>query len=88
MARERDDDERGTYLHDPVTVADDEEGLDDRQSWALVATLVFAGLVAPTVVYLWPPSFLGYRNAYMAVAMVPALILAVVGLWSVQATRS
>lgn len=87
MARERDDD-GGTYLHDPVTVADDEDGLDDRQSWVLVVTLVFAGIVAPTVVYVWPPSFLGYRNAYMAVAMVPALILAVVALWSVQATRS
>ncbi|WP_020222109.1 hypothetical protein [Halarchaeum acidiphilum] len=87
MTRERDGND-GTYVYEPATAADDEEGLDTRQSWVLVAALAFAGIVAPAIVYVWPPSFLGFKNAYMAAAMVPALLLAVVALWSVQVTRS
>jgi len=77
--------DRETYVHRPAS-DDADGGLDRRQSWLLVGVVAFAGIVAPLAVYLWPPSFLGYKNAYMAAAMVPALVLAVAALWSVQAS--
>ncbi|WP_435099871.1 hypothetical protein [Halarchaeum sp. P4] len=76
------------YVHEPASAESDAEGLSERQSWLLVGVLAFAGIVAPGIVYLWPPAFLSFENAYMAAAMVPALILAVAALWSVQASRN
>lgn len=81
-------DAQDTYVHEPANPDGDADGLSERQSWILVGVVAFAGIVAPAVVYVWPPAFLGFENAYMAAAMVPALILAVAALWSVQASRT
>jgi len=81
-----DDDERRPARTLPTD--GDDDGLDERQSWVLVGAIAFAGIVAPAIVYLWPPSFLGFKNAYMAAAMVPAIVLAVAAIWSAKAARS
>lgn len=55
--------------------------------WLVVAVLLLAGIVAPALLY-WAgqtgdlQSFgLGFKNTYLAVPMVPAILLGSVGIW-------
>jgi len=59
-------------------------GMSDRAQWLVVVVLFFAGVVAPLYLYLvGPGSFgLGFRDTYLAVPMIPALVLGAVGVWT------
>lgn len=83
-----------TYTHEPGALADDADtespdaetddskGLSNREGWLVVGALLVLLVGAPVVVYLWPPGFLGFRDAYLAVAMVPGFLLGLLGLWT------
>lgn len=76
-----------TYAHEPETVTtdpegDDSKGLSNREGWLIAGALAVLLVGSPVAVYLWPPGFLGFRDAYLAVAMVPGFLLGVLGLWA------
>ncbi|WP_336036285.1 hypothetical protein [Halobacterium yunchengense] len=60
------------------------DGMSERAQWAVVAALVVSGVLAPLYLYVvGPGSFgLGFRDTYLAVPMVPALLLGAIGLWT------
>ncbi|AAG20031.1 MULTISPECIES: hypothetical protein [Halobacterium] len=69
--------------HEPQEAA----GTDDmskRSQWLLVAALAVCGLAAPAFIY-WAGagSFgLGFRDTYLTIPMIPAVLLGVVGVWT------
>ncbi|PCR92458.1 hypothetical protein [Natrinema ejinorense] len=82
------DDEQGTD-----SSADDGDGADpphpatidrefDWRGWILVGVLVFAFLVAPMAIYLFPPSAEGYRFALLILPLAPAILLAITAVWA------
>ncbi len=54
----------------------------DWRGWTLVGVLVFAFLVAPTAIYLFPPGAEGYRFALLILPLAPAVLLAVTAVWA------
>jgi len=65
----------------------DDGNLDARTSWFLVATLAVCFLGFPLAILLWPPTFVPYRDAFLGLAMVPALLLGLVGVWTALRSR-
>lgn len=61
-----------------------ESDLSTRAQWLLVAVLFVSGIVAPAYIYwVGPGSFgLGFRDTYLAIPMIPALLLGLVGVWT------
>lgn len=67
----------------------------DWRGWVLVATVAVSVLVVPTAIVALPAarSFLsglglGLRDAYLALPMIPAVLLGAVAVWSALASRS
>ncbi|AGB33134.1 hypothetical protein Natpe_3347 [Natrinema pellirubrum DSM 15624] len=54
----------------------------DWRGWVLVGVLVFAFLIAPTAIYLFPPGAEGYRFALLILPLAPAILLAVTAVWA------
>ncbi|PSP44332.1 hypothetical protein BRC63_02650 [Halobacteriales archaeon QH_10_70_21] len=58
----------------------------DWRGWTLVAAVLFAFVVAPGVIYLYPrvgPMFgLTFYDTYLALPMLPAIVLAVLAVWA------
>jgi len=83
-----------TYTHEPGAFADDSEssdaesddsaGLSNREGWLIAGALAVLLVGSPMAAYLWPPGFLGLRDAYLAVAMVPGFLLGLLGLWAAR----
>jgi hypothetical protein len=78
------------YVHDPNArerppPPDREFG---RQGWLLVAAIVVAFLVIPATIYLTVAGVLAlpFRFAFLALPMIPAVVLAVLAVW-VTTTR-
>lgn len=86
-------DERGERVDGAAGTADaggtagGDDGLDARQGWVVVALVAVCFVVFPLAVFLRPPEFLGFEDAYMVTAMVPGLLLGLVGLWAVAKGR-
>ena len=61
-----------------------ETDMSSRRQWFVVAALVVSGILAPAYLYfVGPGSFgLGFRDTYLAVPMVPALLMGAVGVWT------
>ncbi|MFB6268527.1 MAG: hypothetical protein ABEH83_01185 [Halobacterium sp.] len=59
-------------------------GMSDRAQWLVVAALFVSGIVAPLYLYVvGPGSFgLGFRDTYLAIPMIPAVLLGAVGVWT------
>jgi hypothetical protein len=57
-------------------------GLDGRAVWAVVGALALCLVGAPLAILVWPPTFLSFVDAYIALSMVPALALGAVGVWT------
>lgn len=59
-------------------------GMSDRAQWLVVAALFLSGVVAPLYLYVvGPGSFgLGFRDTYLAIPMIPAVLLGAVGVWT------
>lgn len=61
--------------------------------WLVVAVLFLAGIVAPALLY-WAGQTgdlqalgLGFRSTYLAIPMIPAILLAIIGIWSALKDR-
>lgn len=84
----------GGYIHrpegheEPTSDAATEGGFGDR-GWVLVAIVIFSFLVVPGTIYLFPgiPASFGlpYLAAFLALPMVPALLLGLTAVWSMTA---
>jgi len=87
-----------TYVHRPsgepprkAEATDDEFGW---RGWVLVGVLVFAFLLVPWALILVPTAQSGvgalglsWRDTYLAVPMLPALLLGAVGVWTALHAR-
>lgn len=69
--------------YEPKEAASD-EGMSDRVQWLVVAVLVVCGLAVPAYIYwVGPGSFgLGFKDTYLAIPMIPAILLGAVGVWT------
>jgi hypothetical protein len=65
-------------------MAETETAMSNRAQWLVVAVLVVTGLLAPGYVYfVGAGSFgLSFRDTYLAIPMIPALLLGAVGVWT------
>ncbi|WP_232686315.1 hypothetical protein [Halobacterium zhouii] len=61
-----------------------ETDMSRRRQWLVVAALVVSGILAPAYLYfVGPGSFgLGFRDTYLAIPMIPALLMGAVGVWT------
>ncbi|AXR79269.1 hypothetical protein [Natrarchaeobaculum sulfurireducens] len=68
------------WVDDPAhpTTADREF---DWRGWTLVGVIVFAFIVAPVAIVLWPPD-VGYLFALLILPLVPAVLLAITAVWA------
>jgi hypothetical protein len=75
-------------VYEPDDAADDdataETGMSRGKQWFVVATLVVSGILAPAYLYfVGPGSFgLGFRDTYLVIPMIPALLMGAVGVWT------
>ncbi|THE66464.1 hypothetical protein D8Y22_02365 [Salinadaptatus halalkaliphilus] len=53
----------------------------DWRGWVLVGVIVFAFVLSPLAILLWPPG-LNYFVALLILPLLPALILAVTAVWA------
>ena len=51
------------------------------RGWVLVGVVVFAFVIAPMTILLWPPD-VGFRFGYLVLPMLPAILLGLVGVWA------
>ncbi|WP_235853485.1 hypothetical protein [Halosimplex salinum] len=75
-------------------VADPESKEFGRRGWFLVAVLVLAFVVIPWSLIALPAAGdfagsigLGWRDAYLVLPLIPALLLGVVGVWTAVESR-
>jgi hypothetical protein len=79
----------------PRNTPDPDAGEFDWRGWLLVATVVFAFLLAPGALYLLPTVQdaiaglgLGLRHTYLVLPLLPAVLLGVIAVWSAVRSRS
>ncbi|WP_336002032.1 hypothetical protein [Halorientalis halophila] len=67
----------------------------DWRGWLLVGAIVIAFLVVPGALYLLPAARgglaalgLGWRHTYLALPLIPALLLAAIAVWSAVRSRA
>ncbi|RXK51844.1 hypothetical protein [Halorientalis pallida] len=89
---EEEDDPADAYPRN--TVGDVDEEFDWR-GWLLVAAIVVAFLIVPGALYLLPAARgsvaalgWGWRNTYLALPLIPALVLAAIAVWSAVRSRT
>ncbi|MFB6197692.1 MAG: hypothetical protein ABEI52_05405 [Halobacteriaceae archaeon] len=51
------------------------------RDWAVVLFIVCCGILIPVLIYLWPPTFVPYQDAYLGLAMLPGILLGLVAIW-------
>ncbi|MEY7851617.1 hypothetical protein AB7C87_20730 [Natrarchaeobius sp. A-rgal3] len=68
------------WIEGPVHPADADREFDWR-GWVLVAVIVFAFVVSPLAILLWPPD-VSYLFALLILPLVPAVLLAVTAVWA------
>lgn len=86
----------GGYVHDPSAFDDDgsrDDGADeslhpdavdrefDWRGWVLVGVIVFAFIISPAAIMLWPPG-VNYLLALIILPLFPAVLLAVTAVWA------
>nr|WP_245681147.1 hypothetical protein [Halorientalis regularis] len=67
----------------------------DWRGWLLVAAIVVAFLIVPGALYLLPAARgsvaalgWGWRNTYLALPLIPALVLGALAVWSAVSSRT
>lgn len=88
----------GGYVHrpdgteEPASDASTAEGGFGRQGWLLVVVVVLSFLVVPGSIYLFPgiPASFGlpYIAAFLALPMLPALVLGLTAVWTMTAATN
>ncbi|MFB6137378.1 MAG: hypothetical protein ABEJ42_03420 [Halobacteriaceae archaeon] len=56
--------------------------LAGRAGWLFVGLLVGCLVGFPTAILIWPPTFVPYTDAYLALSLVPGLLLGAAGAWT------
>ncbi|MCY4731853.1 hypothetical protein KY092_14935 [Natronomonas gomsonensis] len=72
---------------DPMTVhPDDVDREFDKRGWTLVAAIFVAFIVIPGIIfaypYLGPQLGLSFWDTYLALPMVPAIVLGILAVWA------
>jgi len=75
-----DGDETADWVDEPVHPEAADREFDWR-GWTLVAVIVFAFIIAPGIILLWPPAT-DYLFALIVLPLVPAVLLAVTAVWA------
>lgn len=52
------------------------------RGWILVVAIVFAFLIIPLIIIYVPPTWVSFRFAFLILPMLPAVLLAVLAVWS------
>jgi len=93
----------GGYVHVPGTEGDGDPAADSdgdeptadgfgRKGWALTAVLFTCVLVIPGIIYVYPYAAgafgLTFFATYLALPLVPALLLGLVAVWSMTAATA
>lgn len=65
----------------PTGPPHDERTLSPRQQWVVITVLVTMLVVIPAAILVWPPTLLSFRDAYLALSLVPGLVLGTLILW-------
>ena len=68
------------WVDDPAHPATADREFDWR-GWTLVGVIVFAFIVAPVAIILWPPG-VSYLFALLILPLVPAVLLAITAVWA------
>jgi hypothetical protein len=70
----------GEWVDDPIhpDAADREF---DWRGWTLVGVIIFAFVISPGIILLWPPAT-DYLFALIVLPLVPAVLLAVTAVWA------
>ncbi len=73
---------------DPTSGTEDESDLSGLAGWLVVAVLFLAAIVAPLLLY-WAGQTgdlqaigLGFKDTYLAIPMLPAILLGAIGIWT------
>lgn len=64
----------------PTGPPNDDADLDPRWQWVVVGTVATMLVAVPAVILVWPPTLLSFRDAYLALALVPGLVLGILAL--------
>ncbi|MFC3477281.1 hypothetical protein [Halobacterium litoreum] len=69
--------------YEPETAAGSDD-MSDRTQWLVVAVLLVSGILAPAFLYFVDPTTFGlsYRDTFLAVPMIPAILLGAIGVWT------
>jgi len=69
--------------HEPQEAAGTDD-MNKRSQWLVVAVLLVSGILAPAFLYFVDPTVFGltYRDTFLAVPMVPAILLGAIGVWT------
>lgn len=57
------------------------DGISGPTGWAILGLLVVCFVVIPAAIIVWPPTFVPYRDAYLALSLVPGIALGAVAVW-------
>lgn len=69
-----------SWLEDPTHPEAAEREFGSR-GWILVGVIVYAFIVSPLLIMIWPMDF-GYRFALLILPLLPAVILAMTAVWA------
>jgi polyferredoxin len=60
----------------------------ERAGWAMVLVLVVVLFGFPIAILYWPPTFVPYRDAFLGLAMVPAIGFGLIGVYTAVKART
>jgi hypothetical protein len=70
----------------PANVPEGETG--ELGGWLMVAVLVAVLFGFPLAILVWPPTFVPYRDAFLGLAMVPAIGFGLIGVYAAVKART
>jgi len=59
----------------------------ERGGWAMILVLVAVLFGFPIAILYWPPTFVPYRDAFLGLAMVPAVGFGLIGVYTAVKAR-
>lgn len=79
-------DDEARYVYEPGVNESIEPGAGDQgvdwRGWTLVATVLFAFVIAPAIIVFHPPDALPFFVAYLVLPLAPAVLLGIVAVWT------
>lgn len=53
-----------------------------RSGWILVIGIIVSFLLIPTIITLYPPTWVSFRFAFLILPMIPAIGVALLAIWA------